>query len=74
MSLPASAKNLPDLLYHYDCEPKEAVCRLIEKQEGKRVLLLFDGYDGLSDAQLGEISFLSNYYVILNVEHLIWDE
>ena len=34
------------------------MCRLIEKQEGKRVLLLFDGYDELSDAQLGEISFL----------------
>ena len=56
MSLAASAKNLPDL-YHSDCELKEAVCRSIEKQEGKRVLLL-DGYDELSDAQLGEISFL----------------
>ena len=58
MSLPVSAKNLPDLLYHSDCELKEAVCRLIEKQEGKRVLLLFDGYDELSDVQLVEISFL----------------
>ena len=58
MSLPASANNLPDLLYHSDCELKEAVCRLIEQQEGKRVLLLFDGYDELSNAQLGEISFL----------------
>lgn len=51
-----TAQCLSDLLYHPDHEVKEAVWQEVERQEGKRVLLLFDSYDELSDNQRSKLS------------------
>lgn len=46
-----TALHLFDLLYHPRNSIRMAVCQEIEEQEGEGVLIMFDGYDELSDEQ-----------------------
>lgn len=54
-----TAKCLSDLFHHPDRSIKEAINREIERLDGKRVLLLLDGYDELSLHQRSELSILN---------------
>ena len=53
-----TAHCLSDLLYHPDDEISKAVCHIVERREGENVLLLFDGYDEISDDQQTDSIFL----------------
>ena len=53
-----TAQCLFDLLYHPRHKIREAICHEIDEVEGKNVLLIFDGYDELSDDQNNESIFL----------------
>ena len=46
-----AAKNLYDLLYHPDPEVRQEMAKDLIYQNGKGILLIFDGYDELSDSQ-----------------------
>ena len=62
-----TAQCLSDLLYHPDNDISKAVCRIVEQREGEKVLLLFDGYDEISDNQRTDSIFLK----ILRQSHLL---
>ena len=62
-----TAQCLSDLLYHPDNDISKAVCRIVEQREGEKVLLLFDGYDEISDNQRADSIFLK----ILRQSHLL---
>ena len=53
-----NAQCLSDLLYHPRQNIREAICREIEEHEGENVLLIFDGYDELSDDQRTDSIFI----------------
>ena len=53
-----TAQCLSDLLYHPDDNISKAVCSIVERREGENLLLLFDGYDELSDDQRTNSIFL----------------
>ena len=53
-----TAQCLSDLLYHPRQNIREAICREIEEREGENVLLIFDGYDELSDDQRTDSIFI----------------
>ena len=53
-----TAQCLSDLLYHPRKNIREAICREIEEREGENVLLIFDGYDELSDDQRTDSIFI----------------
>ena len=53
-----TAQCLSDLLYHPDDDISKAVCRNVERREGENVLLIFDGYDELSDDQRTDSIFI----------------
>ena len=53
-----TAQCLSDLLYHPRQNIREAICREIEEREGENVLLIFDGYDELSDDQRTDSIFM----------------
>ena len=53
-----TAQCLSDLLYHPRQNIREAICREIEEREGENVLLIFDGYDELSDGQRTDSIFI----------------
>ena len=54
-----TAQCLSDLLYHPDNDISKAVCCIVERREGENVLIIFDGYDELSDDQHTESFFLN---------------
>ena len=53
-----TSQCLSDLFYHPDDNFCKAVCRIIEQQEGANVLIIFDGYDELSNDQRTDSIFL----------------
>ena len=53
-----TSQCLSDLLYHPDDNISKAVHRIIEQQEGEKVLIIFDGYDELSNDQRSDSIFL----------------
>ena len=53
-----NAQCLSDLLYHPRQNIRETICREIEEREGENVLLIFDGYDELSDDQRTDSIFI----------------
>ena len=53
-----TSQCLSDLLYHPDDNISEAVYRIIKRQEGANVLIIFDGYDELSNDQRTDSIFL----------------
>ena len=53
-----TAQCLSDLLYHPRKNIREAICLEIEEREGENVLLIFDGYDELSDDQRTDSIFI----------------
>ena len=53
-----TAQCLSDLLYHPRQNIREAICQEIEEREGENVLLIFDGYDELSDDQRTDSIFI----------------
>ena len=42
------AKSLSDLFFHAEAETREAICQEIVRKRGEGVLMLFEGYDELS--------------------------
>ena len=53
-----TAQCLSDLLYHPDDDISKAVCHIMKQREGENVLLIFDGYDELSDDQRTDSIFI----------------
>ena len=53
-----TSQCLSDLLYHPDDNISKAVRCIIEQQEGEKVLIIFDGYDELSNDQRSDSIFL----------------
>ena len=53
-----TAQCLSDLLYHPRKNIREAICREVEEREGENVLLIFEGYDELSDDQQTDSIFM----------------
>ena len=49
-----TSQCLSDLLYHPVDNISKAVCRIIEQREGENVLMIFDGYDELSNDQCSD--------------------
>ena len=50
------ATRVYDLLYHPDDKIRESVAQEVQKREGEGILIIFDGYDELSDDQRSELS------------------
>ena len=45
------AKTLSDLLYHPEPHVSTSVCKLLHDTDGRGILLLFEGYDEISESQ-----------------------
>ena len=52
------ARSVYDLLYHPNDKTRELITNEIKEKEGEGLLILFDGYDELSDDQRSELSVL----------------
>ena len=50
------ARNVYDLLYHPDDSIRKSTAQEVEKREGEGLVIIFDGYDELSDDQRSELS------------------
>ena len=50
------ATSLYDLLYYPDDKIRESIAQEVQKREGEGTLIIFDGYDELSDDQRSELS------------------
>ena len=63
MKAVASAGSLPELLklLHSDSSNCESVARYLQKEEGKSVLIIADGWDELGESQRQEGSFLYQF-------------
>ena len=53
-----TAQCLSNLLFHPDDGISKAVCHIVERREGQNILLIFDGYDELSDDQRTDSLFI----------------
>ena len=51
-----NAGSVYDLLYHPNDETRELIANKVKEQEGEGLLILFDGYDELSEDQRSELS------------------
>ena len=52
------ATSVYDLLYHPDNKSREAIAQEIQKREGEGLMMIFDGYDELSNDQQSEFSLV----------------
>ena len=50
------ARTVYDLLYHPDDSVRKSIAQEVEKRDGEGIVLIFDGYDELSDDQRNELS------------------
>ena len=52
------AISIYDLLYHPDDRIRQSIAQEIQKRQGKGLMIIFDGYDELSDDQRNEFSLV----------------
>ena len=50
------ATNIYDLLYYPDDSIRHSIAQEVQKREGERLMIIFDGYDEISEEQCNELS------------------